>query len=172
MALPGSGGALGVQRRDGDGGRQAVQRHVDQSGYPASRRRTRRSQKAFPGSIAGLADMDMAVHQTRQQHLVRRQSHHHQRVWHIANWPDMGNPPVRDTYADVCLARRQDGARRNQRQIKSCHGKTSPVWTMARHAGPASSRQCGVRCARNPEAISCWRCDAPAPRRADRRPRQ
>jgi hypothetical protein len=58
------GGLLGAQRGDVDGGRDAVERHVDDRGDAASRCGGGRGREALPVRAARLVDVDVAVHQS------------------------------------------------------------------------------------------------------------
>ena len=67
---------LGPQRRHRHRGRNAVQRHVDQGGHPAGRRRPGRGREPLPLGAAGLVDVHVRVHQAGQQRLVPGQLQH------------------------------------------------------------------------------------------------
>lgn len=58
------------ERRGVDRGRNAVERHVDERGDPTGRRGTGGAGEALPVGAAGLVDVDVAVDQTGQEHLV------------------------------------------------------------------------------------------------------
>ncbi len=63
-------GALGLERIYVGGFRNAVERHIDKRGYAACCRGLGRGLKAFPFRSARLVDVDMRVHEPRQQNRV------------------------------------------------------------------------------------------------------
>ena len=68
--FPAAASRLVVERGHVDGGRDGVQRHVDERGDAAGRGRPGRRAEALPLGAARLVDVHVGVDQPRQQHLV------------------------------------------------------------------------------------------------------
>jgi hypothetical protein len=90
---------LDLERLDVDRRRNAVERHVDDGGDTAGRRRAGRGREALPFGAAGLVDVHMGVHQTGHQDLVVAEIHHLRRGQGRAQRLDRHDPAVPHTDA-------------------------------------------------------------------------
>src|SRR6202035_4945026 len=96
VALAVGGGPFGGQRGGVGGGRDRVERHVDDRGDAPGRRGQRGGGEALPGGPARLVDVHVAVHQAGQQHLVVGQVHD---LGHARRRPRRGSGPARPASA-------------------------------------------------------------------------
>lgn len=75
MELSRGGVALGREGVRVDGGRDAVERHVDQGRDPTRRRGRRGGGEALPGRVTGFADMHVGVDKAGEHNGVRADCH-------------------------------------------------------------------------------------------------
>ena len=100
--------ALAVEAVHRGGGRDAVERHVDDGGHAAGRRSPGRGGKALPLGAARLVDVDVGVHEAGEQGFVGRELNDFGAGQPGAERLDGGDPAAPDPH----LARR--GPRRRQ----------------------------------------------------------
>ena len=109
--------ALDLQRRDIDGRRQAVERHVHDRGHPAGRGRTGRRLEALPLGAAGIVDVDVRVDQPGQQHDVVAEVEFAVARQRSAAGFDGDDPPAVDADGRRNLALGRDGPGRAHHKI-------------------------------------------------------
>ena len=91
-------GLLGLQRRHRGGGRDRVERHVDDGGDAAGRRRPGRAGEALPLGAPRLVDVHVAVDQPRHHHQVIGVEHRRPRR-HLLEPGHIRDDPARHVHA-------------------------------------------------------------------------
>jgi hypothetical protein len=118
--------AFDAERGHVDGGRDAVERHVQDRGDSAGGRRAGGGGESLPLGAARLVDVHMGVDQPRQQHLLGAEVHHVGRGQVGVQRFDRNDPTVGDPDPAGHLAGGGDHSRSAQHQVELFHDASLP----------------------------------------------
>ncbi len=120
---PHRGVCLGGKGRDCGRDGDAVQRHVDDGGHPAGRRRAGRGLKPFPLGASRLVDVDVGVHDAGKECRVAR-VHPTRGGRRLAQGHHGGDDPILHHHRSRTFALRGHDAPARENEVRESHGQS------------------------------------------------